>query len=292
MHGRLRARPGAVVARRRPGRLQRQAAGARLAAVRGDHGRRDPARPGDRRRGRQPDDQRPGGVHPGQRVHPRRERGPRLLRRGRVLRPRHRRRRRDRPPDGAAGSSTASPSSTSGRWTSAGSGRSLPLARRYTLARTIENYATYYDIHYPNEERQAGRPLRTVADLRRAWPSSARPSARSPAGSARTGSSRTRRRRRRGDSGRAAGRASTGRRRSAPRRSRPGRPPALFDETSFAKIEVAGPGACAFLQRPVRERRRPAGRARSSTPRCSTGAAGSSATSPSPGSADGPVPAS
>ena len=34
-------------------------------------------------------------------------------------------------------------------------------SRAYTLARTIEVYATYYDIHYPNEERQAGRPLRT-----------------------------------------------------------------------------------------------------------------------------------
>jgi glycine cleavage system aminomethyltransferase T/glycine/D-amino acid oxidase-like deaminating enzyme len=33
-------------------------------------------------------------------------------------------------------------------------------SRRLTLARTYENYATYYDIHYPNEERQAGRPLR------------------------------------------------------------------------------------------------------------------------------------
>jgi 4-methylaminobutanoate oxidase (formaldehyde-forming) len=32
----------------------------------------------------------------------------------------------------------------------------------YTLARSIENYATYYDIHYPNEERQSGRPLRTA----------------------------------------------------------------------------------------------------------------------------------
>ncbi len=31
----------------------------------------------------------------------------------------------------------------------------------YTLAKTTEVYATYYDIHYPNEERQAGRPLRT-----------------------------------------------------------------------------------------------------------------------------------
>ena len=33
-------------------------------------------------------------------------------------------------------------------------------SQRYTLARTTEVYATYYDIHYPNEERQAGRPLR------------------------------------------------------------------------------------------------------------------------------------
>src|SRR4051812_6142546 len=33
-------------------------------------------------------------------------------------------------------------------------------SRDHTLARTTEVYATYYDIHYPNEERQAGRPLR------------------------------------------------------------------------------------------------------------------------------------
>jgi glycine cleavage system aminomethyltransferase T/glycine/D-amino acid oxidase-like deaminating enzyme len=31
---------------------------------------------------------------------------------------------------------------------------------RYTLARTKEVYETYYDIKYPNHERQAGRPLR------------------------------------------------------------------------------------------------------------------------------------
>ncbi len=31
----------------------------------------------------------------------------------------------------------------------------------YTLARTMENYQTYYDISYPGLERQAGRPLRT-----------------------------------------------------------------------------------------------------------------------------------
>ena len=33
-------------------------------------------------------------------------------------------------------------------------------SQKLTLARTYENYATYYDIHYPNEERLAGRPLR------------------------------------------------------------------------------------------------------------------------------------
>ena len=30
----------------------------------------------------------------------------------------------------------------------------------YTLKRTMEVYETYYDIRYPGEERQAGRPLR------------------------------------------------------------------------------------------------------------------------------------
>jgi 4-methylaminobutanoate oxidase (formaldehyde-forming) len=30
----------------------------------------------------------------------------------------------------------------------------------YTLARTVENYETYYDIRYPHHERAAGRPLR------------------------------------------------------------------------------------------------------------------------------------
>jgi len=31
----------------------------------------------------------------------------------------------------------------------------------HTLARTVETYATYYDIAYPHRERTAGRPLRT-----------------------------------------------------------------------------------------------------------------------------------
>jgi glycine cleavage system aminomethyltransferase T/glycine/D-amino acid oxidase-like deaminating enzyme len=32
----------------------------------------------------------------------------------------------------------------------------------YTLARTVETYATYYDVVYPGHERAAGRPLRTT----------------------------------------------------------------------------------------------------------------------------------
>jgi glycine cleavage system aminomethyltransferase T/glycine/D-amino acid oxidase-like deaminating enzyme len=32
----------------------------------------------------------------------------------------------------------------------------------YTLARTVETYATYYDVVYPGHEREAGRPLRTA----------------------------------------------------------------------------------------------------------------------------------
>ncbi len=31
----------------------------------------------------------------------------------------------------------------------------------YTLARTVESYETYYDIHYPHQHRRCGRPLRT-----------------------------------------------------------------------------------------------------------------------------------
>src|SRR6185295_4434714 len=33
-------------------------------------------------------------------------------------------------------------------------------SRGYAQARVVEVYSTYYDIHYPNEERAAGRPLR------------------------------------------------------------------------------------------------------------------------------------
>jgi glycine cleavage system T protein len=33
-------------------------------------------------------------------------------------------------------------------------------SQKYILARTVETYGKYYDIHYPNEERQSARPLR------------------------------------------------------------------------------------------------------------------------------------
>ncbi len=100
LHGRLRARPDALVARRHPARLQPSPARPRLAALRIDHAGRHLTGPGNRERRRHADDQRPRGVHPGQRVHPRRERGAGLLRRRRVLRPWDRGNRRHREADG------------------------------------------------------------------------------------------------------------------------------------------------------------------------------------------------
>ncbi|HYY08377.1 MAG TPA: hypothetical protein VFA25_07220, partial [Actinomycetota bacterium] len=36
-------------------------------------------------------------------------------------------------------------------------------SRGYARDRAYEVYATYYDVHYPGEERQAGRPLKLPA---------------------------------------------------------------------------------------------------------------------------------
>ena len=169
------------------------------------------------------------------------------------------------------------PSSTSGRWTSAGSG-GLSVARLHAR-RSLENYATYYDIHYPNEERQAGRPLRTsptyddltalgaVFGEKSGWE---RPNWFEPnADEARFGGREALEALRpRGWAGQywspAIAAEALATRQAA----------ALFDETSFAKLEVNGPGACAFLQRVAGndiDRRR----ARSCIPSCSIGAAGS-----------------
>ena len=110
----------------------------------------------------------------------------------------------------------------------------------YTLARTVEVYSTYYDVKYPGHERQAGRPLKLSPTYERLR-SSAPPSARSRAGSARTGSSRTPAAgddalRPRGWAG-GCGRPAIGAEHRACREAA-----ALFDETSFAKIEVSGEG--------------------------------------------------
>ena len=116
-----------------------------------------------------------------------------------------------------------------------------------TLARTTEVYSTYYDIHYPNEERHAGRPLRRSAAYealaklgcefgeksmweRPNWfvPNESLPGADEglrPTGWAGQHWSPA-------IAGEAVACASTA---------------ALFDESSFAKLEVSGPGAVEFL---------------------------------------------
>jgi len=127
-------------------------------------------------------------------------------------------------------------------------------SRRYTLERTTEVYATYYDIHYPGEERQSGRPLRVSPAYDRlarlgasfgeksGWerPNWFEPNADDPRFGDREALERLRPR---GWAGRhwspAIAAEALATRRGV----------AIFDETSFAKIEVGGPGAVAFLDR-------------------------------------------
>ena len=228
-----------------------------LAALRADHGGRDPARPGHGRRRRQPDHQRPGGVHAGQRVHPGRERGPRLLRRGRVLRPRHRRRRRDRPPDGELdrrGRAGAGPVEDGHPPVRGGrTGRSA-----YTLARSHRELR--HLLRHPLPERGApGRPA--AADLRpptSAWRTSGavfgeksgweRPNWFEPnAGRRRASSGRCRAR---GAPPAGLGRAALVARRSARRRSPRGHGRrAVRRDARSRRSRWPGPGAIAFLQR-------------------------------------------
>ncbi|HXU85571.1 MAG TPA: FAD-dependent oxidoreductase [Verrucomicrobiae bacterium] len=117
----------------------------------------------------------------------------------------------------------------------------------YTLARSIENYATYYDIHYPNEERQSGRPLRTSPTYEQLAALGASFGEKSAwerpnwfASNAAAGDEGLRPR---GWAGQhwspAIGVEALATRTAA----------GLFDESSFAKLEVAGPGAVAFLER-------------------------------------------
>ncbi len=119
-------------------------------------------------------------------------------------------------------------------------------SQAYTLARTTEVYATYYDIHYPNEERQAGRPLRTsptfeiLAGLGASFGEKSGWERPNWFESNADGGDDTLRPR--GWAGMhwspAIGAEALSTRRMA----------GLFDETSFAKLEVSGPRATAFLQ--------------------------------------------
>src|SRR5438552_664268 len=120
-------------------------------------------------------------------------------------------------------------------------------SREYTLAKTVEVYATYYDIRYPGQERQAGRPLRlspAYAQLEALGASWGEKSGWERANwfesNAADGDEGLRPR---GWAGEIWSPAIGAEHRACRERA------ALFDETSFSKIEVGGPGAEAFLQR-------------------------------------------
>jgi glycine cleavage system aminomethyltransferase T/glycine/D-amino acid oxidase-like deaminating enzyme len=119
-------------------------------------------------------------------------------------------------------------------------------SREYTLARTTEIYSTYYDVKYPGHERQAGRPLRVSPTYPRTEELGAAFGEKSgwervnwfEPNSAKGDESL----RPRGWAGRlwspAIGAEHVACRTTA----------ALFDETSFAKIEIAGERAAEFLE--------------------------------------------
>ena len=119
-------------------------------------------------------------------------------------------------------------------------------SRDYAVARTAEIYETYYDVKYPGHERQAGRPLRVspaYARLRELGAAFGEKSGWERANwfepNAAAGDESLRPR---GWAGKlwspAIGAEHVACRTTA----------ALFDESSFAKIEVSGSGAAAFLE--------------------------------------------
>jgi glycine cleavage system T protein len=120
-------------------------------------------------------------------------------------------------------------------------------SRAYTLARTVEVYSTYYDVRYPGHERSAGRPLRISPTYARLQELEAEFGEKSSwerpnwfESNADDGNESLRPR---GWAGRLWSRA-IGAEHRATRNTA-----ALFDETSFAKIEVAGQRAAEFLER-------------------------------------------
>ena len=117
----------------------------------------------------------------------------------------------------------------------------------YTLKRTKEVYETYYDIRYPGHERLAGRPLRTSSAYPWHLEHDAAFGEKSGwervnwyASNAADGDETLRPR---GWAGMHWSPAIGAEHRAAREQA------ALFDESSFAKLEVAGAGAAAFLER-------------------------------------------
>jgi 4-methylaminobutanoate oxidase (formaldehyde-forming) len=118
---------------------------------------------------------------------------------------------------------------------------------RYTLARAQEVYETYYDIRYPGHERQAGRPLRTSSAF--AWHRD-----HGAAFGEKSGWERVNWYERNAEAGDESLRprgwagmhwsAAIGAEARAARETA-----ALFDESSFAKLELTGPGAAPLLAR-------------------------------------------
>jgi glycine cleavage system aminomethyltransferase T/glycine/D-amino acid oxidase-like deaminating enzyme len=117
----------------------------------------------------------------------------------------------------------------------------------YTLKRTREVYETYYDIKYPGHERRAGRPLRVSSAY--AWHREHGAAFGEKSGWERVNWY---------ESNAAAGDAALRPRGWAGKLWSPAigaehvacrEHAALFDESSFSKIEVGGPGAAAYLER-------------------------------------------
>ena len=115
-------------------------------------------------------------------------------------------------------------------------------------ARAREVYETYYDIKYPNHERQAGRPLRVSPAYD--WHARARRGVRREVGLG-AGELVRRPTTAAGDEARCARAAGPGSHWSpaiGAEHAACREAAALFDETSFAKIEVSGPGAAELLE--------------------------------------------
>ena len=120
-------------------------------------------------------------------------------------------------------------------------------SRDYTLARTREIYETYYDVRYPGHERSAGRPLKVspayprLAELGAVFGEKAgweRANWFEPNAAAGDESLRPR-----GWAGKHWSPAIGAEHRACREAA------AVFDESSFAKLDVTGKGAAAFLER-------------------------------------------